>query len=348
MTPADDPESVPVVTERLVAFLGARLPGATDVQVSGLRRSGTGSSRENWPFDGSWRTTDGELVQRELLLRRDPQSAVVDTGRATEFGLLQALEASTMPAPKAHWLDDSGAELLRPSMIIDRHEGQAHRAVLRDKNPLRLSEQDRGDIARRLCELLAEVHHVDVRENRLTETLPDPGANPAEHELAVWERNLSAAELEPQPALRWTLRWLRDHLPAPPPRQVLVHGDFRPANVLIRDRRIEVLLDWEMARLGDPLDDLGWYCNPLYTAEHFIPGTWEQHDFLRMYTELTGHDVDPEALRFWQTLAVFRLSVIALLGIRGFCVDGSDRPAAPADGLVKRAMAPLATSMTNV
>lgn len=348
MNAAEDPESVGVVAERLGAFLSARLPGATDVRVSGLRRSGTGSSRENWPFDASWRTAEGELVQRELLLRRDPPSAVVDTGRATEFGLLQALETTTVPAPKAHWLDDSGAELLRPSMIIDRHEGHAHRAVLRDKNPLGLAEENRAGIARRLCELLAEVHNVDVRETRLTETLPDPGSNPAEHELAVWERNLSAAELEPQPALRWTLRWLRDHLPAPPQRQVLVHGDFRPANVLIRDGRIEVLLDWEMARLGDPLDDLGWYCTPLYTAEHFIAGTWEQRDFLPLYSELTGNDVDPDALRFWQTLAVFRLSVIALQGIRGFCVDGSDRPAAPAGGLVKRAMVPLAKSMANV
>ncbi|HWD05866.1 MAG TPA: phosphotransferase family protein [Kribbella sp.] len=334
MSGSPEAESVEVVGQRLRSFLAARNAGAEGVAIEGLQRSGNGSSRENWPFDASWRQ-EGSAVRRKLLLRRDPPSAVVDTGRATEFALLKALESTPVPAPVAYWLDDEGTELLRPSMIVDRHPGRAHRAVLRDKNPLGLAEPVRAELAENLCELLAQVHRVDVAEAGLLEVLPSPTPDPATAELDRWERLLDDAELEPQPVLRWTLRWLRDHVPAPPERLVLVHGDFRPANVLVHNGAVEVLLDWELAHLGDPLDDLGWYCAPVYTREHFIPGVWEQDDFLKRYRELTGTAVPADALLFWQVLALFRLAVIALQGIRIFCAGETDRPAAPPTALLR-------------
>lgn len=332
-------ESVPLVVDRLRAFLAARLPGASDVTVSGLQRAGTGSSRENWPFDASWRTAGG-TVRRPLLLRRDPPSAVVDTGRATEFALLGALAETAVPVPAAYWLDDTGEHLLRPSMVVERLPGSAHRAVLRERNPLQLTAQQRQQLAVRMCDLLADVHRVDVDAAGLRDVLDAP-EHPAETELHRWLRRLDRAELEPQPALRWTARWLRDHLPPPPPRLVLVHGDFRPANVLVHDGTVRALLDWELAHLGDPLDDLGWYCAPLYAREHFVTGSWERADLLRRYTERTGHRVDEEALRFWQVMTVFRLAVIALQGVRIFCTGESDRPTAPVDAVVRHAVAAL-------
>lgn len=334
MTTAADAESVEVVGQRLRQFLSARNPGAEGLTVDRLQRSGNGSSRENWPFDVSW-TQDGSLVRRHLLLRRDPPSAVVDTTRSTEFALLKVLEPTPIPSPAAHWLDDEGAELLRPSMIVDRHPGEAHRAVLRDKNPLGLPSQAREGLARALCELLAQVHRVDVAATGLRDILPAPVPDPAAAEMNRWEHLLDQAELEPQPVLRWALRWLRDHLPVPPDRLVLVHGDFRPANVLVDDGAVRVLLDWELAHLGDPLDDLGWYCAPVYLREHFIPGIWEEADFLRRYTELTGTEVTAAALRFWQVLSLLRLAVIALQGVRIFCDGDTDRPAAPPAALLR-------------
>lgn len=169
-------------------------------------------------------------------------------------------------------------------------------------------------------------------------SLADPGTLPAEHELTRWEQQLDAVELEPQPALRIAAAWLREHLPPAPRRLVLVHGDFRPANVLVRDGRLAVLLDWELAHLGDPLDDLGWYTTPLYAREHFIPDAWTNDHFLRRYTELAGIEVPAGALHFWQVLSTFRLAVIALTGVRAFVTQGSDRPAAPADGVIRQVL----------
>ena len=39
---------------------------------------------------------------------------------------------------------------------------------------------------------------------------------------------------------------------------VVVHGDFGPQNVLVDDRRISALVDWEFAHIGRPVEDLAW------------------------------------------------------------------------------------------
>ncbi|WP_256974136.1 phosphotransferase family protein [Rhodococcus sp. NCIMB 12038] len=327
--------TMPELTDALRVFLSRHLAPGADPEIVALYRAGTGSSRENWPFDATW-TESGERSTHRLLMRRDPTSAVVDTARSAEFHLLAALEATAIPAPRVHWLDDEGADLARPTMIGDRYDGKAHRGVLRDKNPLHLTAGQQLTLAQDMCDVLGRLHSLDIDELGLRQILPVPASSPAEHELERWIGELSSNELEPQPGLRLCAEWLRDHLPAAPDRLVLVHGDFRPANVLVDQGEFGVLLDWELARLGDPLDDLGWYTTPLYRGEHFIPGQWTQEEFLARYTARTGIDVSPAALTFWQILSTFRLAIIALNGVRNFCELGSDRPAAPVDALIAK------------
>jgi aminoglycoside phosphotransferase (APT) family kinase protein len=323
--------------ETLLGYLEERLPDHEQLDVSEPRRLGGGSSQENWAFDAIW-IQDGARRAIPLLLRREPASGVVDTTRDTEFQLLRALGATEVPVATVHWVDD-GSVFGRPSMIVERCRGVADRAVLRDTDPLRMGESDRLKLAGSLADLLAAVHGVDVDERGLGQVLPDPGPDPAAAELSRWESELDRVELEPQPALRFTARWLRDHLPPPPERRTLVHGDFRPANVLVRDGHVEVLLDWELAHLGDPIDDLGWYTCSIYPVEHFLPGRWEVDDFLARYAVGAGVDgVDPDRLHFWQVMSTFRLAVMALTGVANFCAGTTDRPAATADRVVRRAL----------
>ena len=323
--------------ERLAGFIGARVDGR-DIDVSGLHRVGGGSSRENWPFDAAWGTGQSRRTHA-LLLRRDPEESVVDSDRNVEFRLLGALASTPVPAPRALWIDAAGDEFDRPSMILERCPGAASRSVLRDRDPLALGVPGRTALAQELCRLLAAVHQVDLERTGLVKILGPLPRNPAEEELRSWVAELDRQEKAPEPQLRMVATWLGDNLPEPPERQVLVHGDFRPANVLIHDGRVEALLDWELARLGDPLDDLGWYTTPLYRQEHFIPGAWDPADFLGRYEELTGHTVDPAALRFWQVMAVFRLAAIALTSVRSLREGTTDRPTAPITGLAARALA---------
>ena len=242
-----------------------------------------------------------------------------------------------MPVAKVLKLDD-GTVFERPAMVVERRRGSAHRALLRDTDPLGLGEAGRLRLAVDFADLLGAVHAVDVDETGAREVLDDPTGNPAEHELERWIGELARVQLEPQPALELTAAWLRSHLPEPPERVALVHGDFRPANVLVHDGRVEVLLDWELAHLGDPVDDLGWYSCSLYSREHFLDSRWTLADFLARYGDVTGERVDGERLHFWQVMSTFRLAVIALTAVRNFCDGATDRPAPPADRVAMQAL----------
>jgi len=300
--------------------------------VTEPRRLGGGSSQENWAFDAELASAQG-TVWRPLLMRREPKSGVVNTSRDVEFALLRALGMTNLPVAKVYAYDD-GSRLGRCAMVVDRLAGRAHRGVLRDTDPLGLGEAGRIQLAAALPALLAEVHRVDAQEAGLADILADPSGDPAASELHRWTAELDAVELEPHPALRATISWLHRHRPAPPTRMCLIHGDFRPANVLVDGGAVSALLDWELAHLGDPHDDLGWYTCSLYQLEHFLEKRWTRDDFLGEWSRATGIDIDYDRLHFWQVMSTFRLAVIALTGIKAFCAGSTDRPAAPADRVV--------------
>jgi aminoglycoside phosphotransferase (APT) family kinase protein len=322
----------------LERFIGLQLPGESSVQVIGLRRASAGNSRENWVFDAKW-DEHGVVSARPLLLRRDPPGGVVETPRRVEFELLRVLHVTAVPVPEVLWIDESGEHFGRPSLIMQRCDGAADRSVLRGFDPLRLGA-GRVEVARELAGLLAAVHGLDLDSTGIGSILPWPVPNPAESELAYWLGMLDEQELEPHPALRLVGHWLAGHPPAPRPL-TLVHGDFRPGNALVRNGHVAVMLDWELARIGDPVDDLGWYTVPMYRREHFIPGSWEPADFLAYYGERTGRQVPAVDLEFWQVMAGFRLAVMGVMGIRSWCEGRSDRPPRPVDSFAAGLLAGL-------
>lgn len=319
-----EPDLGPAVAEWLADELG--LP----VVVVEARRLSGGSSRENWAVDA---VIDG--VARALLLRRDPKASVADTDRAVEVGVLRALAGTTVPAPVVLAADLDGTRLERPAVVMERSPGRTDRAMLRSRDPLDLGLSGRMAVARALPGLLAGVHRVEAAP--LATFLAEPPADPAAAEIARWEAEIERVRLEPQPELALVALWLWEHRPAPPARVALVHGDFRPANVLVGgDASVTVLLDWEFAHLGDPAEDLGWYTSSIYRLEHFLDDAWGPADFLAAYEAAGGTVPTPERLRFWQVLAGFKLGAIALAGIHSFVSGTTDRAAAPAAGLLRR------------
>jgi aminoglycoside phosphotransferase (APT) family kinase protein len=319
---------------QLVSLLAEQLPDARDIEVTNLTRSGAGTSRENWSFDATW-TISGERAERRLLLRRDPPAAVVDSDRESEQGLLQALGPADVPTPMVLWADLASHRLGRPFMVMERSPGSTDRNILTERNPLGLDDDARLSLAHQYCDLLADVHRVDVDALGLGSVLGPPPADVAGAQVARWDAVIGSDALEPQPELAYVSHWLRANVPSPPTRTALVHGDYRPANALVDAGRITVLLDWEFAHLGDSLEDVGWYCTPLYRGEHFIPAMWQEDDFLRRYSARAGIDIDRAALRFWKVLAMYKLSALALTGIRIFVEGRTDRPAAPVDRLLR-------------
>src|SRR3712207_2275674 len=66
-------------------------------------------------------------------------------------------------------------------------------------------------------------------------------------------------------------------------RDTLVHGDYSPKNVLVREGRL-VLLDHEVIHFGDPAFDLGFSLTHFLSKAHHLPGMREDFaDAARFY-----------------------------------------------------------------
>ena len=309
---------------RIETYLQAKLPSASEVVVANLLRIPGGASRETWSFDATWRE-NGAVVSEGLIIRRDPDASVLETDRNLEFRVVQAVYGK-IPVPRTYWIETDGVALDRPFFVMGRIDGcEANPSkVLMD--PRFVSSRDR--MAREFIEILARIHAIDPEVAGLSflDGPADPGGC-ALAEIEKWEAVIAKDSLEPQPVLRGALRWLRHNLPAPAQRMVLVHADYRTGNFLAApDGEIKGILDWEMAHLGDPMEDIAWVCmRPWrWLGNELIGGLMERDAFYRMYEEASGLKIDEDAIRFWEVLGNVKFAAIFITGARSFS-DGRTR-----------------------
>lgn len=303
--------------------LASRL-SPTATRTANARRLSGGASLETWAFD----LDDGT----PLILRRRPDGAAIrETALplASEAALIRAADLAGAPAPSVVHVCGPG-DGLGEAYVMRRLEGETlGRRVVRDEAFAAV----RPDLARRCGEVLARIHAVP------TDGLPDLAASDARGELARYEeiyRQLGAR----RPILEAAFRWLETIAPPPPERPVLVHGDFRNGNLMIHPTGGLVgVLDWELAHLGDPAEDLGWICvNSWRFGEWRKPvgGFGDYADLLAGY----GGGVSLERVKFWQALGSLKWGVMCLMMYSSFA-SGQDRS-------IERAMIGRRTSETEI
>lgn len=318
--------------EQLRAYLAERL--GPDVQVSEPIRAGAGSSRENWLFDAIL----GDGTRLPLVLRRDPAASLVETSRDVEVRVMRALSASPVPVPRVRWLEESGGPLGAPFLIMDRVPGRADRRLLRDQT---IPVEQRVSIAHQLCDVLADIHALDV--TAVIGSDHGPGAFPRlspRDQIDHWAAEIERVRREPLPLLRLVGWWLRDHIPDPT-EEVLVHGDFRVENVLMERGRATAVIDWELAHTGSHVEDLAWYLLHRYRHDHLVDGKWTREDFLARYRERSGRAAPESELRFWEMLSLYKSAAMALAASAAFITGESDQPFGSADYFMRALRAGL-------
>jgi aminoglycoside phosphotransferase (APT) family kinase protein len=289
------------------------------VEVSGLVRAPGGTSKENFFFDLVRPTAHGG-PREPLLLRLDPGESIVETHRLREFEILRAVEG-VVPAPRAIAVDAEGSRLGRPALVMARAEGRSQPEL--GGRPggagIAFEPEIRGALAVRFLDVLVRLHAMDWRTRDLGSfDVPRPGTTEAAAwSLAWWERVWEEDRVEDHPVIVLAAEWLRAHLPTAE-RIVLVHGDYRSGNFLYDDRgRITAILDWELAHLGDPHEDLGWVVNRMFATRGaageppLACGLMPRGEALAAYERATGWTIDPDRLRFYETFNNYKLAVCA-------------------------------------
>ncbi|HEY6654427.1 MAG TPA: phosphotransferase family protein [Solirubrobacterales bacterium] len=264
-----------------------------------------GASRQTWLITEGDRGA-GKRDQPRWVIRRDPEGSVSLVPIADEFALIARAREAGVPVPEPLALEPAGGRLGTAAMLMTFVAGTSVAPrILRKPEYVRARES----LPAQLAAALAAIHSLTAVD--VAGSLPPAGANPALDQISEWERQLDEIG-EPLPAIELGLRWLRVNAPEPAePR--LVHGDFRLGNFIVDERGLAAVIDWELAHLGDPAEDIGWLCIRSWRFGNDdlpVAGVGQLDDFIAAYEAAGGSPVDRDRVRYWEAFGNVKWAVI--------------------------------------
>ena len=301
-----------------IATFIAEQSGASKVEVANLRRLAGGSSRQVWSLDA---VVNSDRL--ELVLRIDPtagpsaEQVSRSSGFNGEFELLRAAHAIGVPVPRPYWWCGDTELLGGPFYLMERVEGESiARRIFRSEE----LESAREKLPAQLGTALAKVHEIDVGTDELA-WLPAPLAGRSSPETQLEQLRI-ALDLAPSPTPvgEWAYRWLAQHLPDERAR-TLVHGDFRIGNVIVGPEGLRSVLDWELAHVGDPHEDLAWMCTKTWrfgNVDRPVGGVGPREPFYAAYEAASGRKLDRDLLHYWETLSSLKVLSVWIIQMRSY------------------------------
>ncbi|HTX12823.1 MAG TPA: phosphotransferase family protein [Solirubrobacteraceae bacterium] len=304
----------------LRSFLARQLD-ADDLTITGLRRHIEGFSWETWDLTAAW-TADGHRKQR-LIARRVPEAGLAAPYDVPgQWELAQALRSAPgIPLPEPLWIDAPGSATGRPLFLMEHVEGDVPapwntHTYFRD-------DAHRTAVGRKLVQILAAIHAVPL--SSLPAGLRGIDDLSPTAEISHFERVYEQSREAPEPVLERAFGWLAANADAVSGHRTLVHGDFRIGNAILRDDEVVAMLDWELAHVGDPVEDLANFAHRLYRGKLGIPsGLLTVDELLAAYAEEAGWDVSLSALQFWLLFNDVRSATLFHVAARLFA-DGDTR-----------------------
>lgn len=315
-----EPADLAEITERLRSFLRARIDG--DFEIRNLAALTGGASKEQFAFELDW-TCAGERRRGEkMVLRREPPESVVETNRSREFQLIAAM-AGVLPVPAAYWLDDSGTELGRPSIVYSFVTGvqkPSKGASQITGVGIQFNPEQRTALGPQFIEALAKIHNFDpARADLSAFDIPAVGTTQdIDWQLNWWARVWEEDRFEAVPLLALAEQWLRANR-VPLDHCSLVHSDFRTGNYLFDEDSLKItaVLDWELGYFGDRHMDLAWVLMPTFDvpAEDGSPlssSLFVRDRFIADYEQRSGLKVDKRRLHYYTVFCQWRAAIMTL------------------------------------
>jgi aminoglycoside phosphotransferase (APT) family kinase protein len=277
-------EGAQAIAARLAEVLGEPL-------TEGVQQLSSGASRATFAFATA---AHGRLV---LQMERDAARAEERPGQAE---LLGAAAWASVPVARviAHGGEDTvlGASWIVMEEVRGTTDPAAILAGEGVPAPAELIES--------IAAALAAVHRMPADE-RLVPRVDDPLAQ---------LRKLHDRLGQPHPTFELAFRALGPD--RPPARCALVHGDFRVGNLMVAPGGVSAVLDWELAHVGDPLEDLGWLCVPAWRftrPDRPAAGLGTREQLAAAYERQSGVGVELAAVRRWELAGTLRWGVICVM-----------------------------------
>lgn len=315
------PEAVqdPDLAAAFADYYGSQIDAP--VTVTALTRIHGGASRQTYSIDIE---AGGET--RGVILRRDPAASLIDTEREVEFAAIRSMAGRGLPVPDALVLETDPGPLGAPFFVMGRIDGGEA------LNPFKIEdvEPHREAIGRQFFAHIGAIAAAPVEGSPLAEVIDTPSLETCwSRELDYWAKEIADDQQRPEPIAEAAIRWLRANPPPPAQRLSIVHGDFRSGNFLHDGAgTMTAILDWEMAHIGDPYEDLAWATDPLWCAgdRERAAGYLPWPEAVGIWQEASGCSFDPAAFEWWSIFASVKAIGIWISSARAFADGENDDP----------------------
>jgi len=309
---------------KLEIYIKGRIPNTEALRVDQLQRIHGGASRKTYRFQ-LHTTIESTPYERGLILRLDPDTSLVESEFAQEFNVYQAFYNTPVPVPEPLWLEEDTRWLGRPFFVMaEIPECESNRLKITEPPYQAVREQ----IGEHYTRILAEISKSIIPEKDLPAFQNPPAPDECwRRELDYWEGKIDQAELEPHPVIRAAIRWLRKNPPPPAQKISVIHGDYRIGNILYSvDGTVHGVLDWEMCHLGDPLEDITYGMNPLWSVKEpdKVGNMLPRKNFLKLWEKESGLDASPEAVYWWEIFTNIKATALWIDAGRKFS-DGRNK-----------------------
>jgi aminoglycoside phosphotransferase (APT) family kinase protein len=283
-----------VEVQALEEMLRSFVPGGKRVRVSEVTPLLGGFSAETARVRAACEIGDG-MRSLDVVLRQAPADGILapyDLER--ESRILRALQDSPVPVPHVVGCDPVGQFLGQPCLVTEFVPGE----------PLWFFGQVTATDDERLpayFAMLATIHTIDWAGLGL-DFLDDP-AGPVQVELKRCQARLEYHG-GPGATEREMLAWLSSTMPTDG-QKALLHGDPNPANYLFAGSQVAAVLDWELAVLGDPRLDLGFYA----AGQSVFGVIWglDAKAFVRGYAA-ANPNVNLQHLDYFEAVGLYRFA----------------------------------------
>jgi len=269
-------------------------------KVSNLEPLTGGASKEIWKFEVS----NAKKSTKMILRRGSGIEGPLAIKTADEARIQKEVIKVGAPVPKILAVSKNEEEL-GDSYIMHFVEGESiARKILRDKE----YKKALPILAYQCGEAIAKIHNVDINNFSF---LPK---KPAEDQLEDLYSTYQSFE-QPSPVFEYAYLWLKEQ-DFGNFQESLVHGDFRLGNIIVNADGLQSIIDWELAHIGNPLQDLGWVCGNSWRFgknDKVVGGFGELEDLLEGYNSVSKLKVNKEMVKCWQVFGTFRWGVICLI-----------------------------------
>jgi len=304
----------------LTPWLSARWPEARDLEIVNLKRPDVGASNETLFVDVHW-IQDGKPRSEALVLRLKPMvgpQVFPEYDLASQYRIVNLLGRTDVPVPRLYGYEADEGVIGAPFYVMARVDG-----VVPLENPPYHAEgwltectpEQRREIWNSGIDAFSRIHKLDWRSLGFDFLdRPDLGETPLDQELGYY-RDFFASMMEGRryPLCEEALSWLEANKPTSPEPTGLCWGDAKLGNMIFQGTRCVALFDWELAHLGNPIDDVSWYlmldrCLSEGCSIPRLDGLPDRNQTIARWEEASG--LEARDLGYYEVFSAFRFSLI--------------------------------------